>query len=69
MEILDFVKRDYRNYYWSIRTWNQRLTEFEIYYSNKTVLVENTENAVKVELEDPVALIGYCAMQKKLRQV
>lgn len=50
-------------------TWDQRLTEFEIFYSNKTVLVENTENAVKVELEDPVALIGYCAMQKKLRQV
>lgn len=46
-----------------------RLKEFKIYYSDKTVWVSNVEDAVKVELEGPDALLGYRVMQKKLRQV
>ena len=33
-KMLDFVKRDYRSYKWNIRTLDQRLREFEIYYSD-----------------------------------
>ena len=44
---------------------NRRLREFEIYYSDKTISVENVENAV--ELEGPDAPLGNRAMQKKLR--
>ena len=68
-EILDFVKRDYSNYEWSIRTLDQRLREFGIYYSNKAILLENVEDAVKVELEGAGALVDYRVMQKKLKQV
>lgn len=52
-EILDFVKRDYSNCRWNIRILD----------------VENVENAVKVELEGPGALLGYRTMRKTLRQV
>ena len=45
------------------------LREFKIYYSDKTISVENVENVVIVELESPGALLGYRAMQKKLIQV
>ena len=68
-EILDFVKRDYSNCRWNIRILDRRLREFEIYYSDKTISVENVENAVKVELEGPGALLGYRTMRKTLRQV
>lgn len=45
------------------------MKKFKIYYSEKTVSVANVEDAVKVELEGPDALLGYRVMQKKLRQV
>ena len=48
---------------------DRKLREFKIYYSDKIILVENVENAVKVELRSPSALLGYRAMLKKLRQV
>ena len=42
---------------------------FEIYYSDKNISVENVKKAVKVEFESTDALLGYGAIQKKLRQV
>ena len=42
---------------------------FEIYYSDKNISVENVKKAVKVEFEGTDALLGYRAIQKKLRQV
>jgi hypothetical protein len=36
-EILHFLKRDFSQYAWSIRTLDRRLRHFEIYYHNKDV--------------------------------
>ena len=66
---MDFVNRDYSNCKWSIRTLDRRLRGFDIYYSDRTIPVENVEHEFKVELEGPGVLLGYRAMQKKLRQV
>ena len=44
---------------------NRQLREFEIYYFDKTISVENVKNSVKVELKSPGALLVYCAMQKE----
>ena len=66
---MGYVKREYIIYKCSKRTLVWRLKGFEIYYSDKTISVVNAENAVKVELEGPGALLRYRAIQKRLRQV
>jgi len=67
-EALDFLKRDFPMYAWSIRSLDRRLRCFEIYYNNPEVSVEEVKDAVKKELEGPGKLLGYRAMHKKVRQ-
>ena len=67
-EILDFVARDFEQYPWSIRTLDQRLRHFEIYYHDRTVSVEQVQEAVREELQGPGKLLGYRAMQQKIRK-
>ena len=67
-EALDFLKRDFPMYAWSIRSLDRRLRCFEIYYNNREVSVEEVKDAVKKELEGPGRLLGYRAMHKKVRQ-
>jgi len=67
-EMLDFVKRDYPCYRWSIRTLDRRLRHFDLYYIDKTISVEDAQNIVKDELNGPGKLLGYRAMCLKLRQ-
>ena len=67
-EILDFVKRDYQEYTWSFRTLDRRLRAFDIYYTDKGISVEQIQDAVRKELDGPGQLLGYRAMQNKLRQ-
>ena len=38
-EILSFLRRDFSQYQWSIRTLDRRLRYFDIYYSDKNVTV------------------------------
>ena len=67
-EALDFLKRDFPMYAWSIRSLDRRLRCFEIYYNNPEVSVEEVKDAVKKELEGSGKLLGYRAMHKKVRQ-
>lgn len=67
-EILDFMKRDYAEYSWSFRSLDRRLRYFDIYYTDSNVSVQEVKDAVKLEVNGPGKLLGYRAMQKKLRQ-
>ncbi len=42
-EIVDFLKQDFAQYPWSIRSLDRHLHHFEIYYNNKEVDVEKVE--------------------------
>ena len=66
-EILSFVNRDYSCYTWSVRSLDRRLRHFGIFYSDKDVTVEGVKQAVAEELDGPGKLLGYQAMQKKIR--
>lgn len=67
-EILDYMQRDYSHYNWSLRTLDRRLRFFDIYYTDRTVTVGEARLAVREELNGPGCLLGYRAMQLKLRQ-
>ena len=67
-EILDFVKRDFSHYTWSLRTLDRRLKFFDIHRTGRDVTVDELREAVNEELEGPGQLLGYRAMQKKIRQ-
>ena len=68
IEALDFLKRDFPQYPWSIRTLDRRLRHFDISYNDKGVEVEDVKSAVGNELIGPCKLLGYRAMHRKLRQ-
>ena len=67
-EILDYVKRDFSKYAWSYRTLDRRLRAFDIYFMDREVHLEQVQAAVQKELDGPGKLLGYRAMQNKLRQ-
>lgn len=67
-EILDFLKRDFPQYAWSIRTLDRRIQAFKIKRTDREVTVDQVKNAVQKELEGPGQLLGYRAMHKKVRQ-
>ena len=58
-EVLDFVVRDYPQYAWSLSS---------IKYVRYDIDIEEVENAVKEEMEGPGQLLGYRAMQRKVRE-
>ena len=68
-EILYFMLRDFDCYAWSVRTLDRRLRYFDIRYTDTDVAVDEVEEAVTREMEGPGRLLGYRAMQKKLRKV
>ena len=67
-EILDFMRRDYWCYAWSMRTLERRLHFFNIKYIDYSTPMEKVKESVKKELNGPSALLGYRAMTHKLRQ-
>jgi hypothetical protein len=67
-EILDFVTRDYPQYAWSLSSLKRRLAYFDIKYVRYDIEVEDVENAVREEMEGPGQLLGYRAMQRKIRE-
>lgn len=67
-EILDFMKRDYGEYAWSLRTLDRRLNYFEIRRTDTNVSVEEVKEAVEKEIDGPGQLLGYRAMYNKIRQ-
>ena len=66
-EILDFAQRDFPEYTWSTATLDRRLRHFGIYYINYDTPVAAVSDAVQKELEGPGKLLGYRAMNQKLR--
>ena len=67
-EILDFVRRDFPEYAWSLGTLSRRLAFFGIQYIKYNTDIEEVETAVREEMEGPGQLLGYRAMHKKLRE-
>ena len=67
-EILDFLNRDYSQYAWSLSSLDRRMRYFDISYTDRNVTVEQVREAVVKEIDGPGKLLGYRAMQKKLRQ-
>ena len=67
-EILDFLKRDYSQYAWSLSSLDRRMRYFDVRYTDRNVTVEQVRKAVAKEVDGPGKLLGYRAMQKKLRQ-
>ena len=65
-EMLDFLKRDFPRYAWSIPTLDRRLRHFNIFYTDTNVTVEEVKEAVGKELAGPDQLLGYRA--QKIRQ-
>lgn len=61
--------RDFDYYAWSIRTLDRCLRYFDMRYTDTDVAVDEVEEAITREIEGPGRLLGYRAMQKKLRQV
>ncbi|XP_046860189.1 uncharacterized protein LOC124453411 [Xenia sp. Carnegie-2017] len=68
-EILDYMSADYPIYAWSIRTLSRRLQHFHIKYTYYDIALEDAKTAVKKELNGPGVLLGYRAMQQKVREV
>ena len=69
IEALTRYVKDFSDYAWSLRTLDRRLQYFGIKYTDRTVQVDEVEDAVKEEMEGPGKLLGYRALHKKLRQV
>ena len=67
-EMLDFLKRDFPTYAWSIPTLDRRLRYFNIFYTDTNVTLDEVKEAVGKELEGPGKLLGYRALHQKIRQ-
>ncbi|KAK3754907.1 hypothetical protein QZH41_012651 [Actinostola sp. cb2023] len=67
-EIVDFLKRDFPQYAWSLGTLSRRLAHFDIKYVRYDIDLKEVENAVREETEGPGQLLGYRALQRKLRE-
>lgn len=68
-EILDFIKLEYPMYAWSLRSLGRRLQFFDITYTDYEVNLAEVKKAVKKELQGPGKLLGYRAMQQKVREL
>ena len=68
-EILDFIKREYPGYAWSLHTLNRRLSYFKIRYNDYNTDLNELENAVRQEMDGPGAFLGYRASHRKIREV
>lgn len=68
-DILDFMKRDYSQYLWSLRTLTRRLAFFKITYIDYGVNTDNLREIIRNELDGPGACLGYRALHKKVREV
>ena len=58
MEILDFLRKDYPMYAWSLRSLARRMQYFGIQFSDHDVEVNDVEAAVEKEVSGP----GNCCI-------
>ena len=66
-EVLDFMQRDFPQYNWSLATLDRRLRHFGIHYIYYDTPLAVVSDAVQKELEGPGRLLGYRALNQKLR--
>lgn len=66
-EIVDFVRKKYPQYCWSVPTLARRLKFFQIKYVDNETPLTTVREAVQCELQGPGKLLGYRAMNHKLR--
>ena len=69
METLDFLRKDYPMYAWSLRSLARRVQYFGIQFTDYDVEVNDVEAAVEKEISGPGKLLGYRAMHKKIREI
>ena len=61
----DFLKRDFPEYAWSFRILDRRLRQFDIFFNDESVEVEDVKTAVENELRGPGKLLGYWLCTEK----
>lgn len=66
-EILDYMRRDYNNYHWSLRTLARRLQYLNISYIDYETPVDRVREIVEEEVSGPGGRLGYRALNLKLR--
>ena len=66
-EVLDFMRKEYPEYTWSLRTLDRRLRYFYISYIDYQTDVDTVRAVVQKEVCEPGQLLGYMAMNQKLR--
>ena len=69
LEILDFMRKDYPMYAWSLRSLARRMQYFGIQFTDHDVEVNEVDDAVKKEISGPGKLLGYRTMHKKIREI
>ena len=69
MEILDFLRKDYPMYAWSLRSLARRMQYFGIQFTDYDVEVNDVEAAVEKEISGPGKLLSYRATHKKIREI
>ena len=62
LEILDFMRKDYPMYAWSLRSLARRMQYLGIQFTDYDVEVNDLEAAVEKEISGPGKLLGYRAM-------
>ena len=62
LEILDFMRKDYPMYAWSLRSLTRRMQFLGIQFTDYDVEVNDLEAAVEKEISGPGKLLGYRAM-------
>ena len=67
-EVLDFLKRDYPEYAWSLPTLDRRIRYFDMKYIHYESTVDNVVASFNTENDGPGQLFGYSAMHKNLRE-
>ena len=65
-EILSFMKRDFSQYAWSLRTLDRWMREFGLYRTDRTVTEDALRNVVKEELDGSGKLLGTMPWLTKL---
>ena len=71
-EILDFLKRDFPDYSWSLASLSRRMKYSDIKYTDYSTTVEQVRAAFQEENSGPGQLLGYRAvvraMHKQIRE-
>ena len=67
--MLSFLKRDFPQYAWSLRSLDRRISHFDIRRVNRNVTINEVNAAVTLECNGPGALLGYRAMHLKTRHM